>query len=165
VKSNPAITALEWFKDQFLLSNTAKYEILPNNSLLIKNPTKKDEGSYYCVCNNTVKKTVSPAIKVEIIEAKKFEKMSFSTSTNEFKLPCLLQSADAVSNLANADWFKINSKLPHNRYSIGSNGSLVLHNLKSTDSGFYLCKIKDEQSKYLSNSKEILVKLLVLKSN
>lgn len=164
VRSNPGIISLEWFKDQHLLSNTAKYEILPNNSLLIRNPTKKDEGNYYCACNNTIKRTVSSIIKVEIIEAKNFEKISFSTSNNEFKIPCVTQTLDVLPNAVNVYWFKINSKLPFNRYSFDSNGSLVLHNLKSSDSGYYYCRVKDENLN-LRTQEGILAKLFVMKSN
>ena len=53
IKSNPQQYALEWFKDKYLLSNTNKYQILANNSLLIRNLQKSDFGNYYCkFCNN-----------------------------------------------------------------------------------------------------------------
>lgn len=139
---------------------------MTNNSLLIKNPNKNDEGNYYCVCNNTIKKTFSQHVKFELIEAKKFEKISFSTSNNQFWLPCMTGINNIQPDDQSVQWFKINSKLPLNRHSIDSNGSLILDNLRSTDSGFYYCKTKDDFAKRLLYDKqEFLIKLLVKKSN
>lgn len=139
---------------------------MANNSLLIKNPNKNDEGNYYCVCNNTIKKTFSKHVKLELIEARKFEKISLTTSNNQYSLPCMTKTNNIQPDDQSVQWFKINSKLPLNRYSIDSNGSLILENLRSSDSGFYYCKTKDEFAKRLLNDKqEILIKLLVKKSN
>lgn len=102
VRSNPAIVALEWFKDKYLLSNTNKYQILPNNSLLIRNVQKNDRGQYYCTCNNTIKKAVSPVVRLEIVDSKKSEITTLYTSSSQtsFKLPCrsiLLPNTNAQS--------------------------------------------------------------------
>lgn len=76
VKFNPHVIALEWFKDKYLLSNTNKYQILANNSLLIRNVQRADRGNYYCTRNNTLKKTTSPVIKLEVIDPKRVEASS-----------------------------------------------------------------------------------------
>lgn len=161
IRANPKILTLEWFKDQFLISNTDKYQILANNSLLIKNPSKYDQGDYYCVCNNTIKKSFSQHVRVELIEARKFEKISFTTSNSDYSLPCVTAKNNFQPNSENVQWFKVNSKLPFNRYSVDSNGSLILENLRSTDSGFYYCRFKDIIS---NDNQEILIKLSVKKS-
>ena len=71
VSSNPNIIInLEWFKDKYLLSNSNKYQILPNNSLLIRNIQKADRGNYYCACNNTIKKAVSSMVSLRIVSSK-----------------------------------------------------------------------------------------------
>ena len=115
VKSNPAISALEWFKDKYLLSNTNKYQILANNSLLIRNMQKADRGQYYCSCNNTIKKAVSSIIQLEIVDSKKVEITTLYTSSsqNTFKLPCMpLMGPDATISTVKIDsedikWFKV----------------------------------------------------------
>lgn len=173
VKSNPAIVGMEWFKDKYLLSNTNKYQILANNSLMIKNVQKADRGYYYCSCNNTIKKAVSPIIRIEIIDSKKVDVLTFYSSSAQsfFKIPCkpLLTTYSGVSSeqiesiisADNVNWFKLNTKLPQNRYSIDSNGSLVLYNLRSIDSGYYMCKINEEllqntQQSFKNRSKSII---------
>jgi hypothetical protein len=117
VKSNPAINSLEWFKDKYLLSNTNKYQILPNNSLLIRNMQKADRGQYYCSCNNTIKKTVSALIKLEIVDARKVEITTLYTSSSQtsFKIPCMpLMGIPDVSSveigLEDMKWFKVSER-------------------------------------------------------
>lgn len=119
VKSNPSVIALEWFKDKYLLSNTNKYQILPNNSLMIRNLQKVDRGHYYCSCNNTIKKAVSSVIRIEIIESKKVDILPLYTSSSSsvFKLPCKPSlstlsglSQDQIASIINSDninWFKV----------------------------------------------------------
>lgn len=158
VRSNPQQYVLEWFKDKYLLSNTNKYQILPNNSLLIRNVQKTDKGNYYCTCNNTVKKTVSSLVKLEIVESKKVELSSvYASSASVYKLPCkALDSFGSVNkriDINEIKWFRLNSKLPTNRY-IDSNGSLILQNLRLTDSGMYLCKLNDQLNYEISNKNE-----------
>ncbi len=155
VKSNPTVITLEWFKDKYLLSNNQKYQILPNNSLLIRNLQKSDKGQYFCTCNNTLKKVVSPLIKLEVIDSKKAEIHTLYTShaQSSFKLPCralLLSESqsnevlDQTQDPNEVKWFKINSKLPSNRYLIDSNGSLIIQNIRLSDSGVYYCKVDDQ---------------------
>ncbi len=155
VKSNPSVITLEWFKDKYLLSNNHKYQILPNNSLLIRNLQKSDKGQYFCTCNNTLKKVVSPLIKLEVIDSKQAEIQTLYTShaQSSFKLPCralLLSESqsneemDQLNDQNDVKWFKINSKLPSNRYLIDSNGSLIIQNVRFSDSGVYYCKIGEQ---------------------
>lgn len=182
VKSNPQQYVLEWFKDKYLLSNTNKYQILPNNSLLIRNVQKSDKGNYYCTCNNTIKKTVSSLVKLEIVESKKVELTSvYASSFSAFKLPCKALDLPHLNDKKQIDtneirWFRLNSKLPVKRYSIDSNGSLSLHNLRLSDSGMYLCKVSDQLQHQLSdkaytypNDKSVqmdkIIKLNVIQSN
>ena len=121
VKSNPQQIVLEWFKDKYLISNTNKYQILPNNSLLIRNIQKSDTGNYYCTCNNTIKKTVSSLVKLEIVEPKNVELSSMyaSASYSAFKLPCKaladISKAKKQLDINEIKWFRLNSKLPLNR--------------------------------------------------
>jgi hypothetical protein len=119
VKSNPNVITLEWFKDKYLLSNNNKFQILPNNSLLIRNVQKTDKGQYYCTCNNTLRKVVSPPIKLEIIDAKKIEITTLYTSNaqSSFTLPCRAlmfgesQSSeitvDQIDDASEIKWFKV----------------------------------------------------------
>lgn len=139
VKSNPSVLALEWFKDKYLLSNTNKYQILANNSLLIRHVRKSDRGNYYCVCNNTHKKSVSPLIKLEILDAKTTEMAAVynALAHESIRLPCAAAADD--STIADLKWFKINSALARARYDIDSNGSLVMNNLKPRDAGYFMC--------------------------
>lgn len=51
---------------------------------------------------------------------------------------------DQIQDPNDVKWFKINSKLPSNRYLIDSNGSLIIQNVRMSDSGVYYCKV-DEQ--------------------
>lgn len=159
VKSNPQQILLEWFKDKYLISNTNKYQILPNNSLLIRNVLKSDTGNYYCTCNNTIKKTVSSVVKLEIVEPKHVELSSmYASSSNSLKLPCKALDFSKTKNIrkqidtSQIKWFKLNSRLPSNRFTIDLNGSLSLLNLRPTDSGMYLCKLSDQLSHELSNN-------------
>lgn len=82
VKSNPSVIALEWFKDKYLLSNTNKYQILPNNSLVIHNVQKADRGQYYCTCNNTIRKAVSSIVKLEIVDSRRVEITTLYSSSS-----------------------------------------------------------------------------------
>lgn len=159
--------ALEWFKDKYLLSNTNKYQILANNSLLIRNVQMADRGHYYCVCNNTIKKTASSVINVEILESSSLgEQNAHSTQvhTSVYKLPCNLGSGgagDESKSSVNVKWFKINSKLSRSRFEIGVNGSLLIRNVRPKDAGYYLCIVDEEDfKKALQNQR--LVRLNVI---
>jgi hypothetical protein len=167
IKSNPSIIALEWFKGKYLLSNTFKYQILPNNSLLIRNVQKADAGQYYCTCNNTLKKVVSPLVKLEIIDSKNHDVVTIfsSTSQNMTKLPCKSLVDDLDLDEGDISWFKLNSKLPTNRYTIEADGSLSLSNMRTVDSGIYLCKVKEDLIKNKDQNSEKLIKLIVVQSN
>lgn len=135
---------------------------MPNNSLLIRNVQKSDFGNYYCTCNNTIKKTVSSLVRLEIIESKKVELFSmYASSSSTLKLPCkTLVDTNINLNEIDIKWFRLNSKLPANRFQIDSNGSLSLQNLKPNDSGMYLCKIND-QSPHIDK----IIKLNVIQSS
>ena len=154
---------------------------MPNNSLLIRNVQKSDTGSYYCTCNNTIKKTVSSIVKLEIVEPKNVELSSmYASSSNALKLPCKALDFSKIKNtrkpidINEIKWFKLNSKMPLSRYSIDSNGSLSLQNIRPTDSGMYLCKLSDQLSHELSNNiieysndkfTDKIIKLNVIQSN
>lgn len=173
IKSNPSVIALEWFKDKYLLSNTNKYQILPNNSLLIRHLKKSDRGQYYCVCNNTVKKAVSPIIKLDVIEDKWTEMANVveAVTHETIKLPCHSSSSSAssptvggasstpskldMSSNRNVKWRKINSIIGKHRFEIDSNGSLVISNLRSKDAGYYLCVTSSSSSASAANNEEI----------
>ena len=172
IKSNPSVIALEWFKDKYLLSNTNKYQILANNSLLIRNVKKSDRGNYYCVCNNTIKKTASPLVKLEVFDSKTSE---MATVLNAFahesiRLPCdtlvfeggASGESSSPSSSSKIKWLKINSVLASNRYDIDSNGSLVLANLKPKDSGYFLCLTNEDDVVRRPLFGERLIKLNVL---
>lgn len=144
VDSNPSIIALEWFKDKYLLSNTNKYEILPNNSLLIRNIQQADRGNYYCSCNNTVRTSVSHVINLEIINDKAVQSSNlFVNDYSEFKLPCTRYNGRLSSEI---EWFKINGQIPNSRAKIDSReGSLVIKNLELSDVGTYFCKLANNK--------------------
>lgn len=186
VKSNPSIMALEWFKDKYLLSNSGKYQILPNNSLLIRNVEKSDAGQYYCTCNNTLKKVASPIIQVEVIDSKQqaldLTSIMTSTSQNQTRLACktaismarwlgLNDPADLGLDETDFTWYKLNSRLS-NRHVIESNGSLLITGLRFTDSGIYLCKLNERSPRLINKidpnrmqpPNEKFVKLIVIQS-
>lgn len=144
VDSNPSIIALEWFKDKYLLSNTNKYEILPNNSLLIRNVQKADRGNYYCSCNNTVRTSVSHVINLEIINDKAVKSTDlFVNDYSQFKLPCTRYAGRLSSEI---EWFKINGQIDKSRVKIDSrDGSLIISHLELTDIGTYFCKLSNNK--------------------
>ena len=186
IKSNPSVIALEWFKDKYLLSNTHKYQILPNNSLMIKNVQKSDMGQYYCTCNNTLRKVVSSVVKLEVVDSKKLDITTIFTSTsqNSTKLACKTLATAGLDerqlrqlDLSAVDfsWFKLNSKLPKNRALIDSEGALTISNLRMGDSGVYFCKLNDDSGKFqlvandpirglISGLTEKMIKLIVVQS-
>jgi hypothetical protein len=172
IKSNPSILALEWFKDKYLLSNTLKYQILPNNSLLVRNVQRADAGQYYCTCNNTLKKVVSPLVKLEIVDSKSADVVTmFASVTSQNKttrLPCKSLTTAASQDESSEDdyeaevsWFKLNGRLPANRYSTDADGSLSLSNVRTSDSGVYLCKVNGKRD---VAGEEKLIKLIVVQS-
>jgi hypothetical protein len=173
VQANPQIISLEWFKDKYLISNTNKYQILANNSLLIRNVRKSDAGNYYCSCNNTIKKSVSSVINLDVLESNSIEITTLYTSSAEdsFVLSCN-RHMDGQNTVNQVNWYKLNKRLPENRVLIDSNGSLHLKNLRSSDSGFYFCKTKEYASfnspnltnKLLPNLQRV-IKLKVVQSN
>ena len=146
VNSNPSVIAMEWFKDKYLLSNTNKYHILPNNSLLIRNVQKADKGNYYCACNNTIKKAVSSMIKLDIVDSKNVDlTYTHANSGQLFKIPCLSLVNQVTKFDSNeVKWFKINSRMPNDRFSVDLNGSLVIQGLRSFDAGVYLCRASEQ---------------------
>jgi hypothetical protein len=183
VSSNPSIIALEWFKDKYLLSNTQKYQILANNSLLIRNVQNSDRGQYYCTCNNTLKKVASNIVQLEVIDAKQYEittVVAYTQQNMTASLPCrTFSSSDSQIQLSENDlnWFKLNSRLPTQRTRLDlKNGSLIIQNLRLSDSGIYMCKLSHNSrlrfsssyelsgEKFALNSNEVLVKLVVVHS-
>jgi hypothetical protein len=118
VKSNPSITILEWFKDKYLLSNTNKYQILANNSLMIRNVQKMDRGAYFCSCNNTIKKIISQPIRLEIIDQNKaeFTSMLASSSQAQVILPCAVLDASASSHLPQSSKEVLENSISLNSY-------------------------------------------------
>lgn len=160
-QSNPRVQILEWFKDTNLLSNTKKYQILANNSLVIRDVEMTDRGQYYCSCNNTIKRVVSDLIRLEVIQKSEIEISTLYTSSKQstFSLPCKsLPYINKIVADAHAQglrpghedikWFKLNAK--YQDYNLGPDGSLHLQNVHSSDSGLYFCKVQDEFIKSLN---------------
>ncbi len=157
VDSNPSIIALEWYKDKYLLGNTNKYQILPNNSLLIRNLQRADRGNYYCSCNNSLKTAVSSVINLEIISDNAVQTNDlFANDYSQFKLPCHKRKRSSNE----IEWFKLNGQIPRSRSTISSmDGSLTLSNLELSDIGVYFCKLAN--SKIQSEDLENAVKLSI----
>ena len=182
VKANPHVIALEWFKDKYLPSNTHTYQLPANNSRLIRNVQRADRGSYYCTCNNTLKKTTSAVIKLEVVDTKRVETtvLYASSPSSLFKLACRSnehKSSELTTlNAHNVKWYKLNSRLPLNRHQVDADGSLNLQNLRLADSGLYFCRITEASIKSraknlfsysnerVSNSNERIIKLNVVQS-
>ena len=109
VSSNPNIIInLEWFKDKYLLSNSNKYQILPNNSLLIRNIQKADRGNYYCACNNTIKKAVSAMVSLQIVSSKQQNFLNINAHAyGSIKIECQL-AKNKDFDKSQIKWFKVN---------------------------------------------------------
>ncbi len=104
--ANPKVHKYEWYKDKRLLNgdpkNVSKYFVHSNGSLLIYNFQKTDQGEYNCKAANTLKKIISPKIKVELIEnTRKIDHVAYaSVGQREYKFEC------NTSN-ATVKWFKV----------------------------------------------------------
>ena len=89
------------------MSNTNKYQILSNNSLLIRNIQKADRGNYYCSCNNTIKKAVSSVINLEIVDPALIDETDLVVIDNEeYKIPCKYRLDKSVK-IDEIEWFKV----------------------------------------------------------
>ena len=151
VRSNPSQLAIEWFRDKHLLSNTHKYQILANHSLVIRNLQKSDRGQFHCTCNNTLKKATSSPVQLEIMDLKRVDMMNMNAMSlaNEFVLPCKALEQLSASELrfvkAQVTWHKLNARMPdEQRFSVDPvSGSLRLRKLRVADSGLYLCRVNE----------------------
>lgn len=130
---------------------------------------------------------MSSLVKLEIVESKRVEVSSvYASSASSYKLPCkaldlpyLYEAPNKNTKTNEIKWFRLNSKLPAQRHSIDSNGSLTIHGLRLSDSGMYLCKLGNQLEHDLNNNKnnygyqlsdnivqiEKIIKLNVIHSN
>ncbi len=155
--ANPKVHKYEWYRDKRLLNfdfkNISKHFIHPNGSLQIFDFQQTDRGEYNCKAENTLKKVISPYVKVEIVESTK--KIDFVTYASAGQSGYTL---DCKASNATVKWYKVGSRLPYQRYEISMNGTLELFNLKKNDSGLYLCIINS------TVAEEKLTRLIIVNS-
>ena len=162
-RANPIVHTYEWFKNNELLSNNNKYTIhSATGSLTIKHVKKSDYGEYYCTAQNSLKKTTSIKLKLNIIQNnKKTDVIQYASSAyNSHKIAC------KGGNNVPIQWYKVGSKLPENRYTIDENGELNLRNLNKQDSGYYLCvHTQDIDQSEEADYDYHLIRLIIVESN
>jgi hypothetical protein len=97
--ANPKVHKYEWYKDKRLLNadprNISKYFVHANGSLQVFNFQKSDRGEYNCKAENTIKKVISPLVKVDIMEnTRKIDYVTYgSAGQSMYKFDCKVTNA------------------------------------------------------------------------
>lgn len=58
--------AIQWLRNDILLTNNMKYKILANGSLLVLNTVLSDEGSFKCVGRNHIASIHSNSVRLTV---------------------------------------------------------------------------------------------------
>ncbi|XP_067865340.1 carcinoembryonic antigen-related cell adhesion molecule 1-like isoform X2 [Heterodontus francisci] len=136
-----------WWKDNEVIMNNQRYQLVQNNStLIISKANKSDCGIYTCTVENPVsKKNNSYSLSIyEPLSAPLIINNSTCVNTT-IELTCQVSAGKARSIL----WWKDNEVIMNNqRYQLVQNNStLIISEANKSDCGIYTCTVENPVSK------------------
>ncbi|XP_026228271.1 roundabout homolog 1-like isoform X2 [Anabas testudineus] len=148
VQGDPVPT-VRWRKDDSDLPK-GRFEILEDHTLIVRQVTSADEGSYTCVVENMVGKseasatltvhvnTVPPAFAIhprnQVVTVGRT--VTFQCEATGNPQPAIFWQKEGSESLL----FSYQPPQPFNRLSVSQMGSLTITDVKRSDGGFYSCQ-------------------------
>uniref|UniRef100_A0A7N6A6U8 Roundabout, axon guidance receptor, homolog 1 (Drosophila) n=1 Tax=Anabas testudineus TaxID=64144 RepID=A0A7N6A6U8_ANATE len=145
VQGDPVPT-VRWRKDDSDLPK-GRFEILEDHTLIVRQVTSADEGSYTCVVENMVGKSeasatltvhVPPAFAIhprnQVVTVGRT--VTFQCEATGNPQPAIFWQKEGSESLL----FSYQPPQPFNRLSVSQMGSLTITDVKRSDGGFYSCQ-------------------------
>ncbi|XP_060911599.1 roundabout homolog 1-like isoform X1 [Labrus mixtus] len=145
VQGDPVPT-VRWRKDDFDLPK-GRFEILEDHTLIVRQVTSSDEGSYTCVVENMVGKSeasatltvhVPPAFAMrprnQVVAAGRT--VTFQCEATGNPQPAIFWQREGSESLL----FSYQPPQPFSRMSVSQMGSLTITDVQRSDGGFYSCQ-------------------------
>uniref|UniRef100_A0A4W6F7I6 Roundabout, axon guidance receptor, homolog 1 (Drosophila) n=1 Tax=Lates calcarifer TaxID=8187 RepID=A0A4W6F7I6_LATCA len=149
VQGDPVPT-IRWRKDDSDLPK-GRFEILEDHTLIVRQVTSSDEGSYTCVVENMVGKseasatltvhgqyTVPPAFAIrprnQVVTVGRT--VTFQCEATGNPQPAIFWQREGSESLL----FSYQPPQPYSRLSVSQMGSLTITNVQHSDGGFYSCQ-------------------------
>ncbi|XP_044749680.1 peroxidasin [Coccinella septempunctata] len=164
VKGDPEPTVV-WYKNQEVIDVTdSKFEILSNNTLIIRNVNQADEGVYSCSVKNILGDISSKAVRL-VLSQKTSE--NFGPPKIEVK-PSSVSSAPgtpyvqlfcrAVGNPRPIITWSFNGiQLLHStKYNIDNEGTLTIRPVEAKDHGTYTCSARNSYGRETADANVLL---------
>ncbi|XP_025766720.1 roundabout homolog 1 isoform X5 [Oreochromis niloticus] len=149
VQGDPVPT-VRWRRDDSDLPKGSRFEILEDHTLIVRQVTSADEGSYTCVVENMVGKseasatltvhvnTVPPAFAIrprnQVVAVGRT--VTFQCEATGNPQPAIFWQREGSESLL----FSYQPPQPFSRLSVSQMGSLTITNVQRTDGGFYSCQ-------------------------
>uniref|UniRef100_A0A4W6F646 Roundabout, axon guidance receptor, homolog 1 (Drosophila) n=1 Tax=Lates calcarifer TaxID=8187 RepID=A0A4W6F646_LATCA len=145
VQGDPVPT-IRWRKDDSDLPK-GRFEILEDHTLIVRQVTSSDEGSYTCVVENMVGKSeasatltvhVPPAFAIrprnQVVTVGRT--VTFQCEATGNPQPAIFWQREGSESLL----FSYQPPQPYSRLSVSQMGSLTITNVQHSDGGFYSCQ-------------------------
>uniref|UniRef100_A0A3P8P540 Roundabout, axon guidance receptor, homolog 1 (Drosophila) n=1 Tax=Astatotilapia calliptera TaxID=8154 RepID=A0A3P8P540_ASTCA len=146
VQGDPVPT-VRWRRDDSDLPKGSRFEILEDHTLIVRQVTSADEGSYTCVVENMVGKSeasatltvhVPPAFAIrprnQVVAVGRT--VTFQCEATGNPQPAIFWQREGSESLL----FSYQPPQPFSRLSVSQMGSLTITNVQRNDGGFYSCQ-------------------------